>query len=75
MYEALQCIVGTAICDSRFRQNLLTRPASVLGSFDLTQEEREAIGAIRASTIQGFARELHGWMHRDAALRQAAPRT
>jgi len=65
MHETLQCIVGTAIVDSRFRQELLAQPASALRGFELTPEEREAVGAIRASTIQGFAQELHGWISRD----------
>lgn len=69
MYETLQCIVGTAIVDARFRQELLTRPSSALKGFDLPPEQRDAIGAIRADTIQGFARQLHGWIYRDAAMR------
>ena len=42
MYETLQSIVGTAIVDARFRQELLTRPSSALKGFDLPPEQRDA---------------------------------
>ncbi len=67
MYEGLQHIVGTAIVDSRFRQQLLAESSVVLKGFDLTREEREAIDGIRANTMQGFAQQLHGWIRKNAA--------
>ena len=71
MYEALQHVVGTAIVDARFRQQLLAKSTAALSDFDLTREEREAIGCVHAHTMQGFAQELHGWISRNAAQRGA----
>ncbi|HHX44099.1 MAG TPA: hypothetical protein GX714_08975 [Chloroflexi bacterium] len=64
-HEALQAIVGTAIVDSTFRRNLLNRSPEVLRPFGLTPEESAAVEHIRAQTIEGFARELHGWITRN----------
>ncbi|MHB0859101.1 MAG: hypothetical protein ACYC5M_16230 [Anaerolineae bacterium] len=64
-FETLQVIVGTAIVDSRFCRGLLEKRPDLLNSFDLTDEESEAIASIRAKTIQGFASELQGWISRN----------
>lgn len=66
-HEALQAIVGTAIVDSTFRHNLLNRSPEALRRFELTPEESAAIQHINAKTIEGFARELHGWITRNTA--------
>jgi hypothetical protein len=64
-HEALQAIVGTAIVDSSFRHNLLNRSPEALRRFELTPEESAAVQHINAKTIEGFARELHGWITRN----------
>jgi len=61
-HEALQAVVGTAIVDSTFRRSLLNRSPEVLRSFELTPEESAAVLHIDAKTMEGFARELHGWI-------------
>lgn len=66
MHETLQCIVGTAIVDPNFREELLSRPTGALGGFDLTPEEWIAVTSIRADSIQTFARELDGWIREKA---------
>jgi hypothetical protein len=66
--EVLQSIVGTALVDSAFRQNLLNKSPEALGRFDLTAEESVAITSVRARTFHGFANELQRWISsRDAA--------
>lgn len=64
-HETLQAMVGTALVDSGFRRNLLSRSPEALAKFELTPEESAAIAGIRANTMQGFAQELHGWITRD----------
>jgi hypothetical protein len=71
-YETLQDIVGTALVDSRFRQELLSQPSSAVTRFELTHEEREAIVSIRETTMHGFARELQGWINRNSAHQRAS---
>jgi len=66
-HEALQAIVGTAIVDSAFRRNLLNRSPEALRLFELTPEESAAVLHIDARTIEGFARELHGWITQNAS--------
>jgi len=61
-YETLQAIVGTAIVDSRFRKSLLAKQADVLQGFGLTKEESAAIAQSEATTIKGFAQDLHCWI-------------
>ena len=66
-HEALQAIVGTAIVDSTFRHSLLNRSPEALRRFELTPEESAAVLRINAKTIEGFARELHGWITRNTS--------
>lgn len=64
-HEVLQAIVGTAIVDSSFRSSLLNRSPEALRRFELTPEESAAVQHIDAQTMEGFARELHGWITRN----------
>lgn len=66
-HEALQAMVGTAIVDSTFRRSLLNQSPEALRRFELTPEESAAVQRINAQTIEGFARELHGWITRNTA--------
>ena len=68
MHENIQALIGTAIVDTEFRQQLLENPASVIGDFDLTPDEASAIIAVRASTLQGFASQLHAWITSRSAV-------
>lgn len=67
-YETLQAVVGTAIVDSRFRRSLLAKKTDALQGFELTKEESAAIAQSEATTIQGFAQDLHGWITRRVSL-------
>jgi hypothetical protein len=60
---ALQVLVGTALTDTKFCEGLLNglRPRLV-ADFDLTDDERRAVLAIRATCIQEFAAHLCEWL-------------
>ena len=55
-------MLGGAVVDRQFRSMLLHNPQSVLGTFDLTIEEREAVSSIRAASFEDFAAQLYAWM-------------
>jgi hypothetical protein len=60
---ALHTLVGTALTDSRFCNDLLNgRRHTLLADFDLTDEEQEAVLVIEADSIQKFAAHLHEWL-------------
>ena len=61
-HENIQALIGTAIVDTEFRQQLLEDAASVIGEFGLTPDEASAVLAVKASTLQGFASQLHNWI-------------
>ncbi|MFQ6100189.1 MAG: hypothetical protein ACE5OS_02990 [Anaerolineae bacterium] len=60
---ALQTLIGTALIDREFCQELLNgnRPV-LLTEFDLTDEEREVVLAVEAESIQEFVVRLYEWL-------------
>ena len=73
-YPRLEHIVATAVTDSSFRTRLLNGDRRrVIAAFDLAQDEREAILAIRADTLEAFAQELLYWMRQHDAARLGTP--
>ncbi len=61
-YENVQAMIGTAVVDAEFRQHLLEDASAVIGEFGLTPEEASAVLSIKATTLQGFASQLHAWI-------------
>ena len=60
---ALHILVGTALTDPRFCHDLLNgKRHTLLHEFDLTDEERKAVLAIQAESIQEFAAQLCEWL-------------
>jgi hypothetical protein len=59
----LQTLIGTALVDREFGEQLLNgkRPV-LLTEFDLTDEEREVVLTIKADSIQEFAAGLYKWL-------------
>ena len=65
-FEAAQLVVGAALLDRRFARELLHDRAHALQAvaalpiapqgIRLTEDDRQALGAIRAETVQDFAR-------------------
>ena len=73
-YPRLEHIVATAVTDSSFRTRLLNGDRRrVIAAFDLAQDEREVILAIRADTLEAFAQELLYWMRQRDAARLGTP--
>ncbi len=62
-YESLQAVVGTAVIDTGFRRALLNgQRRQVVQSFNLTNEELDAVMAIRAKSLEQFAGQLDLWI-------------
>ncbi len=59
---AITDILGGAIVDREFCAALLRSPLQAVEQFDLSLDEREAIGSIRASCLEEFAAQLYTWM-------------
>jgi hypothetical protein len=55
-------MLGGAVTDRQFRAELIHNPRSVLATFDLTHEEREAVCSIKAGCFEDFAAQLYAWM-------------
>ncbi len=60
--NGLGCLIMTAVVDQGFREQLLTQPVSVMGEFELTEDERKALSSIRAQSLTEFAAQLHRWL-------------
>lgn len=60
--NGLGCLIMTAVVDEAFRERLVAAPALVMGDFDLTNDEQEALASIRAGTFTEFAARLHRWL-------------
>jgi hypothetical protein len=56
--EAVEAIIGKAVLESDFREDLFANPDEVLGGYDLTEEEMAALKAIDAETMESFAGTL-----------------
>jgi hypothetical protein len=63
MYTMLNTLVVTAVVNPEFCAKLLNgERRAVIADFDLTEEEREAVMAVRADTIETFAAGLDEWL-------------
>ena len=62
-FQNLQRLVTTAAIDERFCARLLNgdRPR-VIADFALTQDEKKAVMAVKASNLQQLAQGLEVWM-------------
>ncbi len=64
-HESLQAVIGNAVIDTSFRKALLNGSRGrVIQSFGLTREEIDAVMAIRADSLDQFARQLDTWISR-----------
>ncbi len=63
-YESLQAVVGTAVVDPSFRNELLNGSRRhVISGFNLTHEEEDAVMRIRADSFEAFAGQLDRWIN------------
>lgn len=60
--NGLGCLIMTAVIDQGFRERLLAAPAEVMGDFELTNDEREALTSIQAGSFTEFAARLYRWL-------------
>lgn len=66
-WEDLQAIVSTALIDKQFSHDLLnSKRKQAIARFNLTLEERQAVTAISAETLEQFADQLDSWIARHA---------
>jgi hypothetical protein len=62
---ALKALVGTALLDREFGEELLRGGGgALLAGFDLTSEEQEAILSIQADSVPELAARLREWLRR-----------
>ncbi|MSP13352.1 MAG: hypothetical protein EXR62_10405 [Chloroflexi bacterium] len=60
--ETLQAIIGTAVIDSDFCQQLLADPIRVLKRYELTYAERLVVYRAQAQTLEALAEALDSWL-------------
>lgn len=63
--KVLNKLLGKALVDRRFRQQLLADPHAAMKRFDLTDEQRSALSAIKAHALSDFALQLDLLLTRD----------
>ncbi|MFQ5593443.1 MAG: Os1348 family NHLP clan protein [Anaerolineae bacterium] len=62
-HRALQNLVGRAIVDRDFRDQLLNgNREQVMADFNLADDEVSAISSIEAHSLEAFASELDDWL-------------
>lgn len=71
-HRALQNLVGRAIVDRDFRDQLLNgNREQVMADFNLADDEVSAISSIEAHSLEAFASELDDWLEdRDGKSRR-----
>jgi hypothetical protein len=57
-YEAVAKIIGRALTDAQFRQQLIDDAAGACKGYDLTPEELEALEAIEPESFETLASSL-----------------
>jgi len=57
-WETFQAIVGTALIDREFAQLLLHQTSQALLRFNLSDDEYKSVSAIRATSLEQFAKQL-----------------
>ena len=56
--ESVHQMIGRAVIDRGFREQLLRSPADASGEFPLTRWERSHVRSLHARTLEEFARIL-----------------
>lgn len=56
--ESVHQMIGRAVIDRDFREQLLHSPAKASGEFSLTKWERSLVRSLRARTLEEFAQKL-----------------
>lgn len=64
--EAVQQIIGRAITDAEFRQQLIDNARTACKDYDLTTEELDALEALDAESMKAFAGTLDSRLSKSA---------
>lgn len=64
--EAVQQIIGRAITDAEFRQQLIDDARAACAGYDLTAEELDALEALDAESMKTFAGTLDSRLTKSA---------
>jgi hypothetical protein len=56
--EAVQAVIGKAVTDSKFREELFAHPDQALSGYELTEAEIAALRNVDAETMESFAGTL-----------------
>lgn len=56
--EAVQAVIGKAVTDSKFREELFANPDQALSGYELTEAEMGALKRVDAETLESFAGTL-----------------
>jgi hypothetical protein len=56
--EAVQAVIGKAVTDSKFREELFANPEQALSGYELTEAEMAALKNVDAETLESFAGTL-----------------
>jgi len=56
--EHVALIIGRAVTDSKFREQLFANPDAVFGEYNLTEEEKDALRKIKQEDLEEFWRKL-----------------
>jgi hypothetical protein len=66
--EAVQAVIGKAVTDSKFREELFANPEQVLAGYELTEGEISALKAIDAETMESLAGSLDERISKSLAI-------
>jgi hypothetical protein len=64
--EAVQQVIGRAITDAQFRQQLIDNARAACQGYDLTDEELDALEALDAESMKAFAGTLDSRLSKSA---------
>ncbi len=56
--EAVSDVIARALLDAEFRGQLFAEPAAALAQYDLTEEERTALGKMKPEALDAFSSQL-----------------
>jgi hypothetical protein len=56
--EGVQAVIGKAVTDSKFREELFANPDQALSGYELTEAEIAALRNVDAETLESFAGTL-----------------
>ncbi len=68
--QAMEAILGRCVMDDDYRALLFADPDQALAGYELTREERAALLAVDAETLDAFAQHLGMHMQRGQQLAQ-----